>query len=112
MDDLIKEIRDVEGATVVVLTGEVTLDKTPRLHERLKGLCRQGTHHLIIDLTDVAHIDSAGVGTLVDIYRRVRAQGGKMALVGMNARVRGVFEVTKLDQFFTIFDTAAEALEP
>ena len=112
MDGVIKEIRDDESATVVVLNGEVTLDKAPSLHERLKGLCRQGTHNLIIELTEVAHIDSAGVGTLVDIFRRVRTQGGKMALVGMNPRVRGVFEVTKLDQFFAIFDTEEEALRP
>ena len=110
-DDLVKEIREHSGAVIVVAAGEITLADAPAFHKRLVDICSRGPRQLIVELSAVSHIDSAGVGTLVEIYRRVTRSNGRMSLVGMNTRVRSVFEITKLDQFFSIFDTEQEALE-
>ena len=55
-------------------------------------------------------MDSSGIGTLVEVFRRVNAYKGQLALCGMNDRVHGVFEITKLDKFFKIFATESEAI--
>jgi len=94
----------------VEVAGEVTLDASPRFHSRLIAVLEGSPERLVIDLTAVTHIDSAGVGTLVEVYRRVKTAGDKMFLVGLSPRVRGVFEITKLDRFFSILKTADEAL--
>lgn len=111
MDDVVKEIRRSGEAVIVLASGEVTLDKSPALHKRLLELCSEKPKHLVFDMSRVSHIDSAGVGTLVDIFRRLRTAKSRMSLAGMNDRVRSVFEVTKLDKFFSIYPTADEALE-
>ncbi len=110
MEGLVKEVRDSGDAVVVVAMGEVTLDRSPALHKALLEVCARKPEHLVVEMSEVSHIDSAGVGTLVEIFRRVRSADGKMSLAGMNARVRSVFEVTRLDQFFTIYATEEDAL--
>ena len=112
MDDVVKLIRQDERVTVVEAEGEITLARSPEFHMALAEFCAQRPGHLLIHLAKVEYLDSSGVGALVDIARRVRAYSGKLALVAPTARVRGVLEITKLDQFFTIVDQEDEALPP
>jgi len=108
---LVKEIRKVDSATVVVLSGDVDLHHSPELHTQLVEVTDRRPKRLMLDLTDVPYMDSSGVGTLVEVFRRVSAYKGKMVLFGLTDRVRSVFEITKLDKFFTICDTEAQAAE-
>ena len=64
---------------------------------------------LIIDMTEVARIDSAGLGSLVQAYLSSRNAGQRLALVGVNQRVRALLQMTKLEQFFPIFESRGEA---
>ncbi len=107
----VKDIRKGSDATVVTLSGDIDLHHAPALHSALLDVSEARPRRIIIDLTEVPYMDSSGVGTLVYILRRVNTYQGKMALVGMNSRVRSVFEITKLDQFFTIRATEAEAMQ-
>lgn len=106
---LVKEIRKTDGATVVVLSGDVDLHHSPDLHAQLVEVADDRPKRLMLDLTEVPYMDSSGVGTLVEVFRRVSAYKGKMVLFGLNDRVRSVFEITKLDRFFTICETEDEA---
>jgi len=110
MSNIIREIRQVEDAVVVSAEGEITIRESPELHKSLVEVCQHNPRKLIVDLSQVQHIDSSGVGTLVEVFRRVKHGNGKMCLVGMTDMVRGVFEITRLDQFFSVFDTEEEAL--
>ncbi len=107
---MIKEVISGAIATIARVTGEITLDRSPTLHKELIAVCTPPPEYLIIDMSQVPHIDSAGIGTLVDILRRMREAGKRMALIALCARVRSMFEVTKLDQFFSIYDSEHEAL--
>jgi anti-sigma B factor antagonist len=110
MDEVVKEVQKDHGVVQVAAQGEITLDRSPQFHKALLDMLDPPPRHLIVDMSEVTHIDSAGVGTLVDVFRKVRANRGRMSLVGISSRVRGVFEVTRLDKFFQIFATADEAL--
>jgi anti-sigma B factor antagonist len=63
----------------------------------------------ILDLTDVPYMDSAGLGILTNSYVSHQKHGRKLLLVGVNERVRTLFNVTKLDQLFEIFPTVEGA---
>ena len=106
----VKEIRREGEAVVVTLAGEIDLHHAPEVHKELVEVCRVKPARLVINLGDVGHMDSSGIGTLVELFRRVNAYRGELILCGMNERVRSVFEITKLDHFFSICDTEAEAL--
>ena len=109
---VIKEVREFDAAVVVVVgAGEITLDASPAFHKSLLEIWAGHPQHLIIEMSEVTHIDSAGVGTLVEIYRRATKARARMSLASMRPRVRSVFEITRLDRFFPIFETTQEALE-
>jgi anti-sigma B factor antagonist len=109
LDSIVREIRRVPEGTIVVLTGDVDLHHAPALHAQLVKVASERPQRFILDFSDVPYIDSSGVGTLVEVFRRVTAYKGKMALFGLNDRVRSVFEITKLDRFFTICKDEQEA---
>ncbi|MCH8804868.1 MAG: STAS domain-containing protein [Planctomycetes bacterium] len=99
-----------EGDTrVIEVTGEVDLNSSPQLRGKMLELIEQYKGRLVVDLAGVNYMDSSGVGTMVELKRRVERQGGSVVLARLQPRVRSVFEITQLDKFFTIVDDLDEA---
>ena len=97
------------GGHVVRVAGEVDLRTSPRLRTLLLQVIDTRPKRLIVDLAGVEYMDSSGVGTMVEIKRMLEGRGGEIVLVGLQPRVRGVFEITQLDKFFRIVNDLAEA---
>jgi len=113
--ELPQAVRDVQykgDVAIVKLAGEVDMSQSPSVHQALVEVLEKQPKRLVIDLTEVSYMDSSGVGILVDALRRVRVNGGKVALAGVAPRVLSVLQITKLDQFFEIHPTLHEALAP
>jgi len=64
---------------------------------------------LVIDMSDVPYIDSAGLGTMVAILKDARNYGKEVILTSMRQNVKRIFEMTRLDKVFQIVDTPEEA---
>ncbi|HVP10161.1 MAG TPA: STAS domain-containing protein [Phycisphaerae bacterium] len=109
--NLVRDVRRADDGTLVVLSGDVDLHHSPALHAALVEVAGNRPKRLMIDLSEVPYMDSSGVGTLVEVFRRVTAYKGKMVLFGLNPRVRSVFEITKLDRFFTICENEEQAVK-
>lgn len=97
------------AARIVSLHGEVDLRSSPKLRADLLEHVAARPQRLVLDLTGVTYMDSSGVGTLVEIKRHIEQARGKLVLIGLQPRVRSVFEITRLDRFFVIRNTADEA---
>ncbi len=109
--NLVKDIRKNAETTVVTLCGDVDLHHSPALHAALVEVSAERPKRLVLNLTEVPYMDSSGVGTLVEVFRRVSGYKGKMVLCGLTSRVLSVFEITKLDRFFTICETEEQATD-
>jgi len=66
---------------------------------------------MILDLSEVPYIDSAGLGSLVSAYVTCQKCGRRVILAGVNRRVLRVFEITKVEPLFLIFPSVFEALD-
>ncbi len=64
---------------------------------------------LIIDLTGVPYLDSAGVGVLVATGVSRQNNGCRLLLAGANERVHGTLKVTRVEEFFHFFDNLEAA---
>lgn len=106
----VREITQHDSATVIRLSGEVDMSRSPGVHQALVEVLQGRPARLVIDLTEVSYMDSSGVGVLVDALRRMRTTSGKLALVAVAPRVLSVLQITKLDQFFEMYSTLQEAL--
>lgn len=94
-----------EPYPIVCVRGEIDLRSSPELLSRLVEVSDALPPRVVVDLSAVSYVDSSGVGTLVQVKRRIDRKGGRIILSGLQPRVRSVFEITKLDKFFTITDS-------
>lgn len=95
---------------ILPLEGEIGLHVSPRIAAKLSGLINDRPEKLVIDLSKVSYIDSAGLGMLIEGMQKVEAYRGKLYLVGMQEPVRTIFETSRLDQVFRIRRDVADAL--
>lgn len=111
MRKALRDVRQVGSTTVAVPAGEVDLQQSPGLYREMMAVCKGKPPRLVIDLREVSYMDSSGVSTLVEVFRKVNGYGGSLILLAPTDRVRSMFEIAKLDQFFTIFEDEQEALK-
>jgi len=94
---------------VLPLEGEIDLHVSPTVTASLNAMIEKKPKRLVVDLSHVTYIDSAGLAALIEAMQKVEACGGKFALAGLQETVRSIFEISRLDQVFQIFpdvDTA------
>lgn len=96
--------RTERGRAIVALAGDVDVVTAAELREHLAGVCAAEAG-IIVDLTRVGFLDSAGLGVLVGALKRARARGGTLQLVCPDRRIRDVLTVTGLTREFGIHDT-------
>jgi len=95
---------------VLPLEGEIDLHVSPNVVASLNGMIEKKPKQLVVDLSGVTYIDSAGLAALIEGMQKVEAYGGKFALAGLQETVRSIFEISRLDQVFRIFPDADAAL--
>jgi anti-sigma B factor antagonist len=105
------ETREEAGGIVVSARGEVTVFSSPALREQLRKIVEPKPLRVVLDLSDTRYVDSSGVATLVEAMQTIQRYRGKLILAGMNQRVRGVFEIARLDSIFTTAASVEEALK-
>jgi anti-sigma B factor antagonist len=110
--DLRIETRSEGGAVVVMARGEVTVFSSPALREALRKVAERRPALVVLDLAETPYLDSSGVATFVEALQMIQRGKGKLVLAGMTPRVRGVFEIARLDTIFTVAESVAEALRP
>jgi anti-sigma B factor antagonist len=98
------------GTRVLVVSGEIHVTTAPDFSSRLNDAIASGATRLVIDMSDVAFIDSTGLSVLLNGLRRVTRAQGRMSLVVSNPTVMRLFEITRLDSTFDIHQNRAEAL--
>lgn len=95
-----------QGVTVLVLNGPLTLPNIFPFQEKVAQL---EARVLIVDLTEVPYMDSAGLGSLTNTYVRAKKNGRQVVLAGANERVIALLEMTKVQLLLKNYATVAEA---
>jgi anti-sigma B factor antagonist len=95
---------------VLPLKGEIDLHVSPVVTASLNAIIDKKPDQLVVDLSDVSYIDSAGLAALIQAMQKVEAYGGKFLLAGLQETVRSIFEISRLDQVFQVFPDVDTAL--
>lgn len=105
-------ITEEAGLDIVHLVGDLNMFSAPDLRTSLVKKLEKGTNRYIFDLTQLAFVDSSGIGILVSFVSMTKkTEGGKVILCGLNPQIRNIFEVTRLLSVFTVVDDLAAARE-
>jgi anti-sigma B factor antagonist len=99
------------GTTAVFsVHGELDLHEAPELQDRIAAAIDRGARLILVDLSDVTFIDSMALGVLLAAVQRLGSTGGRLRLVVPNPHIRRIFEISLLDQVFTLDSTRDAAL--
>jgi anti-sigma B factor antagonist len=103
--------RAAGNATVVDITGDITLYNSPEVRRVLLDLLKaKRVPRVIVNLEKVKYIDSAGVASLVEGLKTSRDLKSGFALYGLSKTAREVLELTRLIKVFEVYDNEADAL--
>ncbi len=104
--------RDSGGITVLEFSGEVTRGEgSNQLRKKLKEALEAGKTRLVLDVSNLRHIDSSGLGTLVTAYAAAQSGGAKLKLARVTERLNSLLQITKLVTVFEIYPTVEDALK-
>lgn len=91
----------LEDNTVrITVQGHLYVEDATDLKGALFDHIGDGRHNFIFDFSGLDYIDSAGLGLLISIQKRVVPMSGKVTVLGAKGLVREVFELTRLDRIF------------
>jgi len=96
---------------VLAVRGEIDLFTAPELKQVLAESIEAGRTRIVVDLTETTFLDSTALGVLIGAVKRLRSRDGALAIVNVDENIAKTFEITGLDQIFTIVATRDEAVE-
>jgi len=91
-----------KDTTVLRVSGELDALSCPELRPVLDQLVTTGGQRVTVDLSELSLIDSSGVGAMVSLYKRVRANGGEVRFVGVTDQPLVIFKLLRLDRAFEL----------
>ena len=104
------EVTQRDGAIVGRLSGEIDLSNAAALEESLIRAADGGAA-LVVDLSSLSYMDSAGIAMLQRVSQAVGAAGGSVRLVvGPEAKVRRVLMIARMDVLLPMHDQVSDAV--
>jgi len=108
-----ERLADPDGVCLVRASGFVDTTTAPDLERELRTCAQEGSPVVILDLTHVDYVSSAGWSILVATIRYLRERGGDLRLVGMRRDVEDVFQLLHFSSILETFaDVEAAAAAP
>lgn len=100
-----------DGITIVELDGRIDSEGAVDMDLALQTIVTEGQSKIILDMSQVRYLNSAGLRTLADVLTQNRDQGGDLKLVALNPKVSRVFQIIGFDKFFNIYDDVSDAMK-
>jgi len=109
MNDLGFQVDEQAGGTVLKLNGQFTLAELAAFESKIAQLTAHRPVRLIIDMSDLHLLSSAGIGALVKLQRRATELKCDLRLAAMQRNIEDVIRAARLDSVFTISATLSDA---
>ena len=104
--------RSAGNVTVLDLSGQITFTQgDQQFKDKINSLVHQGHKNILVNMANVTHVDSAGLGELVGAYTTVTKAGGSMKLVNLTKKLHDLLTITKLLTVFDTFESEQDALK-
>jgi anti-sigma B factor antagonist len=101
----------IDDVTVLTVHGDILgSESRRRLVDHVRTLLVGDHVRIVLDLSGVRHVDSQGLGELIECYSAARNLGGAVKLLGVTSRLSDLLVITKLVKVFECFDSREAAL--
>lgn len=103
------KIKTNENSVLISIEGSIDSKTAGDLQSQIMDTVSE-SNNVLIDLTKVEYVSSAGLRVLLMIYRQIKSKNGKVILVGVSQEISDVMSMTGFINFFEITDTIDNAL--
>jgi anti-sigma B factor antagonist len=104
--------KESKGTELITIKGRVDSVAAPQFAEALEAANRRGNYRIIVDMSQMEYMSSAGFRALGDAQRNSKRQNrGEVMLAQVPDRVREALDLVGFAEYFNIFDTVSSALE-
>jgi anti-anti-sigma factor len=101
-----------EGEILIcILTGEMNIHHSAQLRKTFDEIIKNNEKKVVVDFSSVAFIDTAGLATLIEMLHRLQKIEGHFKLSNLDEKIKKMFETLKINEFFEIYDTRADAIK-
>lgn len=103
--------RDAGSVHIVQMEGQVRISTQNDFKDFLDQISTDfGNKTVLLEMRGVSYMNSAGIGIIVDTFKKFREQNGRLALCSLSPEIQRLLEVTKLNRFIEVFADEASAL--
>ena len=105
------QLKKQDGVDMIALEGDLDYHCSAELRTQFDKLVEGQSPKILINLQDVSYLDSSVLANFVELSQKMRRYGGKMAFSNLSEKVQYIFDLAKMDLFFSIAKTSQEALK-
>jgi anti-sigma B factor antagonist len=103
--------RDEGSVTIIEPKGKITIGEGDViLRDEITKLLADNKKKLVLDLSEVSYMDSAGVGELVSVYTSVKNRGGELKLACLTKKIKDLLQITQLLTIFDSYETTSDGV--
>jgi len=98
------------GVNVVRLSGRLKATTYEAAQPVILEALEKGIDGIILDMGSLEFISSAGLRTMIIVWKKATADGKRIAMVGVQPPIYKIFKIAALDKVFRLFDNEGEAI--
>jgi anti-sigma B factor antagonist len=103
-------IETVQQVTIIKLDGEIDANVAPEVQKRVLLLAGPGCK-ILMDMTKLAYMSSAGLRMLLSVYRQISGNQGRVALTRLSDELKDTMSMTGFLGFFAVYDSIESGLQ-
>ncbi len=104
-------IEHLQGVPVVTISGRLDTNTAPLFDAQVTPILAKTAQPILLDLTDVTFISSAGLRSILQLIKHTSAYGGRLGLVAVPAHIMEVLEISGFPSLLNIYLDRASALQ-
>lgn len=102
---------DKQEVSILRINGFLDAHTAPKFEQSIQNLVAENRNNIIVSMTDLNYISSAGLGVFMGFIEEIREKNGDIKLCGMSPKVFKVFDLLGFPALYEIFDKEEEAIE-
>ncbi|MDD3627458.1 MAG: STAS domain-containing protein [bacterium] len=111
MEKLKIELSQEQGIVIMKLIGYLDAETAPKFDGVIIDLMQQGKFKLIVNLSKLDYISSAGLGVLMGKIGEIRAKGGDIVISSLPQKIFRVLQLLGFSKLFKIVETDEEGFK-
>jgi len=105
------QVRNAPNVSILDCSGNIDVYTSTRVRDALLAELRSGVGSVLVNMSDIGHVDSSGVAALVEALQLSRKTQTRFGLYGLRGNARSVIELARLHKVFYLFENEQQALE-